>query len=76
MGMLTVKDELLKRIAKIADANHLTIEVQAEKLLIDSIRRAEARQEIIQRAEAVASMTPKDVRQTDSVVLLREDRSR
>ena len=35
-----------------------------------------SRDEILARLDAVAAMTPKDVKQTDSVMLLREDRER
>jgi antitoxin FitA len=76
MGTLAIKDELLTRIAKLAEASKLPLETQAEKLLIDSIRRSEAVGEIKRLMDSIAAMTPREVAQTDTVELLREDRGR
>jgi hypothetical protein len=54
----------------------LPLEAQAEKLLMDSIERDETAISLKQLMDAVAAMTPPGVEQTDSVELLREDRSR
>ena len=76
MGTLAVDDELLTRIAKLAKARKVPLETQAEKLLIDSIERDETAVGLRQLMDAVAAMTPPGIKQTDSVELLREDRSR
>ena len=76
MGMLPVLDELLKRIADLANASRLPLEAQAEKLLLESIERSEAAVDLRRLMDSIAAMTPKGVTQTDSVELLREDRSR
>jgi len=76
MGTLAVRDDLLTRIAKLAEASRMPVEAQAEKLLLDSIQRSEAAGELRRLVESIAAMTPKEVPQTDSVELLREDRGR
>jgi hypothetical protein len=76
MGTLAVRDDLLTRIARLAEASRLPLEAQAEKLLIDSIRRSEAVSELRHLMDSVAAMTPGGVHQTDTVELLREDRGR
>jgi antitoxin FitA len=76
MGTLAVRDDLLTRIAKLAEASRLPLEAQAEKLLIDSIRRTEAVGELKRLMDSIAAMTPREIHQTDTVELLREDRGR
>jgi len=76
MGTIAVRDDLITRIAKLAEASRVPIETQAEKLLIDSIRRSESVGELRRLMDTVAAMTPKESHQTDAVELLREDRGR
>ena len=76
MGTLAIKEELLGRIAKLAEAGHVPLEKQAEELLLESIERHEASVKLRQLMDDVSKMTPAGARQTDSVTLLREDRNR
>lgn len=74
--VLTDVDEaLIERLRVLASARHWTIEQQARAMLQDaiSVTPKPHRAEI---AKAIAALTPHGVRQTDSVVLLREDRDR
>ncbi|MFZ0606364.1 MAG: hypothetical protein WAM75_01640 [Xanthobacteraceae bacterium] len=76
MGLIAVRDDLLTRIAKLAEARRLPVEAQTEKLLIDSIQRTEAVDELKRLMDSIAALTPRGVHQTDAVELLREDRGR
>jgi uncharacterized protein HemY len=76
MATLAIRDDLLTRIAKLAEASSVSVDVQAERLLLDSIQRSEASANVLRRLRAIAAMTPKGIQQTDSVFLLRQDRDR
>lgn len=65
----------LDDLVRLAGRNNITVEQQAKRLLEQAMLRAD-RSVLLERAEAIAAMTPKDVSQTDSVLLLREDRNR
>lgn len=52
-----------------------TLEEEAADTLRAAVRRP-SKAEMLARLDEVASMTPKGIEQTDSVVLLREDRDR
>jgi hypothetical protein len=52
-----------------------TVEEEATESLRAATRKL-SREEILARLDAVAAMTPKDVKQTDSTALVREDRCR
>lgn len=64
--------ELLRKVA--AEKGH-TVEQEAAMMIRSGLARAEtlSRRE---RADAIAAMTPKGVLQTDSTLLIREDRDR
>jgi len=70
-----VSAEVMLVLADLARRNRLTLEEQAKRVLeagtapVPRFDRAAA-------AKRIAAMTPKDVEQTDSVILLREDRHR
>lgn len=76
MGVIAVKDDLLTRIARLAEASRVPIEAQTEMLLLDSIQRNEAVGELKRLMDSIAASTPPGMHQTDTVELLREDRSR
>jgi hypothetical protein len=67
-------DSVLRHLSDLARSNHLSPEEQAKRLLETSLARLRA-DDRVRMADEIAAMTP-DVTQTDSVVLLREDRSR
>jgi DNA polymerase III delta subunit len=76
MRTVTIRDEIIERIEKIADHRQLPIDRQVEELLAESIERHEKTHNLRKFVESVAAMTPKGVVQTDAVVILREDRDR
>jgi hypothetical protein len=69
-------DETAAKLADLAAANRLSVEEQATKLLVDAVGSIGRRDRRIELADRIAAMTAKDIAQTDSLALLREDRSR
>lgn len=70
-----LNDDVLSTLRQLASLNRLTIEEQAE-LLLSQVSRQEVRRNRVEILQSIAAMTPKGVKQTDSVELLREDRDR
>lgn len=63
---------LLERLSDLAKIRNVSLEDQIISVLNDALRnRIDER---IVRADAIAAMTPKGVKQTDSTLLVREDR--
>lgn len=78
MDTLTItdlEDSTLESLRKRAEANGSSVEEEAASLIRLGLVRAGSltRRE---RAEVIAAMTPKGVEQTDSTLLIREDRDR
>ncbi len=78
MAVITIADmdqATMERIADLAREHSRSVEEEAAILLRQALDHAhhESRWE---SADRIAAMTPKGVKQTDSVVLLREDRNR
>ena len=63
-------------LSELAKLNSLSIEEQAEKIIAEAVDMRARRRRRVESAERIAAMTPKGVAQTDSVILLREDRDR
>ena len=76
MATLAISDELFERVSKIARARRLPVERQAEEMLSEAIERRSRAENLRRMFDEIASLTPEGVRQTDSVILLREDRDR
>ena len=74
MRTVNIRDEIIERIERIADHRQMPIDRRIEELLAESIERHEESRNLRMFVESVAAMTPKGVAQTDSVVILREDR--
>lgn len=78
MATVTIRDLDDKIVAKLkarAKSNHRSLEAELRELLSSSVKEQERRQRFLAKVDRIASMTPK-VAQTDSVLLLREDRRR
>jgi plasmid stability protein len=78
MGKIVIEGLDETTIAALSDraqARSTTVEHEVAELIRDAVRtwRRERRLEIIDR---ISGMTPKGVRQTDSTLLIREDRDR
>jgi plasmid stability protein len=73
---IRIEDEaLVTKLSLLADAHNRTIQAEA----VDIIRSALAEETRLNRreiADRIAAMTPKGRVQTDSTVLIREDRDR
>lgn len=77
MAVLKLRDDLAEKVASLAAQSHLPIEQQLDQLVERALSLSptaiKARREAFER---IAAMTPSGVPQTDSVILLREDRDR
>jgi len=76
VGTLAISDALLEKIEAMAATSSISVEKQVEILLEDGIVRWGDRQDLVAELDRIAAMTPKDVVQTDSVLLVREERDR
>lgn len=76
--MTTVKLEIDQRlfgeIVEKAKAKNRSVEDLILSILNDSF--VDRRKDLLERIDAIAAMTPKGVPQTDSTLLIREDRDR
>lgn len=78
MATITIRDLDEKVVAKLkarAKSNNRSLEAELRELLSSIVKGQERRQRFLAKADRIAAMTP-DIRQTDSVKLLREDRRR
>lgn len=76
MRTLKIRDDIFRRLKEIADQRHVPVDRQAEEFLWESIEFRERPDDVRDRIEAVAAMTPNAVNQTDAVTMLRQDRDR
>lgn len=72
---IPVDTATLAALEKTAQERGHTVEEEAAELLRLAVRKR-SKAETLARLDAIAAMTPKGVRQTDSAILLREDRDR
>jgi antitoxin FitA len=71
-----ISDETFARIKESAALNQRTVEDEAAAILERAVEKSLMANERYLLLKQIAAMTPKDVPQTDSVDLLREDRDR
>ena len=71
-----VDEAVFAKLAELARANRLSVEELAQKLLVEAVDMADRRRRRLEIADRIAAMTPKEIVQTDSTILLREDRDR
>lgn len=76
MGKLAIDDEMLDEIAALAKERGISSERLAHDILRDALRSHRSKEGLRDLLESIASLTPPDVQQSDSVKLLREDRER
>ena len=72
---ISVDDATMQKLASDAHKNGRSVEAEAAEWL-RKIGGRPSRAELIARFDAIAAMTPKGVEQTDSTLLVREDRDR
>jgi antitoxin FitA len=76
MGQLAISDKMLCKVTEFAKAHGVPVEQQVEELLHEAIMRRKDIFKLNQSIKKIAAMTPKGVKQTDSTLLIREDRDR
>jgi plasmid stability protein len=82
MGELTIKLEdasLLQKLQEMASSHGNSLEVEVQEVLEGAVAQYEDRLDLVKRAREIRAMTPKGVKQTDSVEIIRqmrEERSR
>ncbi len=78
MASVTIRnldDGVVERLKSKAKDNGRSLEAELREILSTVARRASTK-ELIAEADRIAAMTPKDRPQTDSTILIREDRDR
>ena len=78
MATVTVRnldDEVVENLKKKAATNNRSLEAELRDLLKQAAGRPSP-EELLANADRIAAMTPKGVKQTDSALLIREDRDR
>jgi plasmid stability protein len=74
---IRIEDEaLLTRISDLAKLHNRSVDAEAEALLQLAVPVRPKREDLRAIAAKIKAMTPKGVKQTDVVEMLREDRSR
>ena len=78
MGIVTIRleDASLASLSEMANAHNQSLELEINDVLENAIADRRKRIETLQRVRAISAMTPKGVVQTDSTLLIREDRDR
>lgn len=76
MATLTIRNLDTKTVNKLkqrAKRNQRSLEAEVRHIIARSVEQPD-RRELWKLADQIAAMTPKDIQQTDSTDLLREDR--
>ncbi len=69
-----VEEAVVAKLAELARTNRLSVVEQAHRLLVEAVDMADRRRRRLEIADRIAAMTPKGIVQTESTILLREDR--
>lgn len=72
---IAVDDVTMRRLTEQAQRHGRSVAEEAAAALRNEVRRM-SREEFLRRADEIAAMTPQGVKQTDSAILVREDRDR
>jgi antitoxin FitA len=79
MANLTIRnldDAVVEALKARAKQHNRSLEAEVRQILADEAERKRRLEERVARADRIAAMTPKGVKQTDSTDLIREDRER
>jgi plasmid stability protein len=79
MATVTIRnldDEVVRKLKAQAKEHNRSLEAELREVLAQLAARRRSRTELLAEADRIAAMTPKDVVQTDSTLLIREDRDR
>ena len=72
----TISAQAIARIEELAARHHRSIEEEAADLLEKAVGEPSDRAARVAAIDRIAAMTPKGIVQTDSTLLIREDRDR
>jgi plasmid stability protein len=78
MASVIIRDldeRIVKKLKARAKANNRSLEAELREILSTEVSKHEQMRQFLAKADRIAAMTPK-VPQTDSAILLREDRDR
>lgn len=75
---IELDEAALDALSRLAEAHGRSIDEEARVILTErvAVRAPMSAEEAIRRSREIRAMTPKGVKQTDSLILLREDRDR
>ncbi len=79
MGTVTIRnldDRVVKKLKASAKENNRSLEAELREILSKEVGHREKMRQFRAEADRIAAMTPKGVKQTDSALLIREDRDR
>jgi hypothetical protein len=78
MGIVTIrlKEASFASLSEMANAHNHSLELEINDVLEKAISDRRKRIDTLQRMRAISAMTPKGVVQSDSTLLIREDRDR
>ena len=79
MATVTIRnlaDGIVKKLKAQAKANQRSLEAELRDLLSNEVRARDRIRRFRAMVDRIAAMTPKGVKQTDSTILIREDRDR
>lgn len=79
MATVTIRnldEKVVEALKAQAKANGRSLQAELHHLLTEAVAKRDKRQAFVKEAERIRQMTPKDLVQSDSTGLLREDRSR
>jgi plasmid stability protein len=73
---VNLDDAILQRIHRLAKASGRSFDQEVEAILLKAVSEEEPEFDRLSDARRIAAMTPKGRVQTDSTILVREDRAR
>jgi plasmid stability protein len=76
MAKINLPDEVLALLKADAQSHGLKIEERAEQILLKELAPGARRASLFEEAQRISAMTPKGIKQTDSTILIREERDR
>jgi antitoxin FitA len=69
-------DRVVDKIKDLAEEHNHSVESEIKDILQQAAEALVHDRSLVEIADAIAALTPKDLPQTDSAILLREDRAR
>lgn len=68
--------DTMNALSRMAEAHGRGVDAEVREIVSRTVRKPMSREEFVRRANEIAAMTPKGIVQTDSAILVREDRDR